>query len=143
MDFLKNIANNDKSHGKQNQEGHNGGGGGGIMGKINGALGGGESGEKKEGKHLKSDRYDEFELTNLFQTVDGLDKGEQHAWFWYRRRSNAERHLAVDFFQEHVLKAGPQHNESAVEQAKDEHISDAIRSGFKSVTGKDFPIADK
>jgi hypothetical protein len=56
---------------------------------------------------------------------------------------NAELSTAVDYVQEHVFKAGPQTNESAVEQAKDEHISDAIRSGFKSVTGKDFPIADK
>lgn len=32
--------------------------------------------------------------------------------------------LAVDLFQEHVLKQGPQNNESALEQAKDEYISD-------------------
>ncbi|KAJ3505228.1 hypothetical protein NLJ89_g7530 [Agrocybe chaxingu] len=46
---------------------------------------------------------------------------------------------AVDAFQEHVLKAGAQNNESAVEQAKDEQIANAIRTGFKSATGKDFP----
>ena len=34
----------------------------------------------------------------------------------------------VDFAQEKFLGAGPQDNESAVEQAKDEQISDFIRS---------------
>jgi len=55
---------------------------------------------------------------------DGLDKG-------------------VDWVQENVFKQGPQNNENAVEQAKDEQISDMIRSGFKSGTGKEFPVADK
>ncbi|KAL1680458.1 hypothetical protein EV122DRAFT_262170 [Schizophyllum commune] len=68
------------------------------MDKINNGLGGGQSGEKKEG---------------------------------------------VDWVQEHVLGQGPQTNESALEQAKDEQISDAIRRGYKSTTGKEFPVADK
>jgi hypothetical protein len=46
-------------------------------------------------------------------------------------------------FQERVLGQGSQTNESAIEQAKDEQISDAIRSGYKSMTGKDVPIQDK
>ncbi|PVG02109.1 hypothetical protein CPB86DRAFT_682744, partial [Serendipita vermifera] len=46
---------------------------------------------------------------------------------------------AVDMFQEHVLKAGPQNNESAIEQAKDKQIADAIRGGYKQFTGKDIP----
>ncbi|KAG8717623.1 hypothetical protein FRC11_003731 [Ceratobasidium sp. 423] len=41
------------------------------------------------------------------------------------------------------LDKGPQNNESALEQAKDEQISDFIRSQYKGATGKDFPIADK
>ncbi|KAF8872953.1 hypothetical protein BD779DRAFT_316835 [Infundibulicybe gibba] len=101
MDFVKKFTGD---HQGQNNQGHaSGDNNGGIMGKLNGALGGGATGEKKE---------------------DGLDK-------------------AVDFFQEHVLKAGPQNNESAFEQAKDEQISDAIRGQYKKFTGKDFPIADK
>lgn len=36
-----------------------------------------------------------------------------------------------------------QSNESAIEQAKDEQISDAIRRGYKNFAGSDFPIADK
>lgn len=38
---------------------------------------------------------------------------------------------------------GPQTNESAIEQAKDEQISDYVRRGYKGTTGKDFPIGDK
>ncbi|KAF8079382.1 hypothetical protein FPV67DRAFT_1444516 [Lyophyllum atratum] len=49
---------------------------------------------------------------------------------------------AVDFAQER-MGGGQQSNESAVEQAKDEQISDAIRSQYKNASGKEFPIADK
>ncbi|KAH9476942.1 hypothetical protein JR316_0010858 [Psilocybe cubensis] len=49
----------------------------------------------------------------------------------------------VDLVQERVLGAGPQDNESPIEQAKDEQISDAIRRGYKGATGSDFPIKDK
>ncbi len=57
-------------------------------------------------------------------SIDALDKG-------------------VDYVQEHIFHKGPQNNESAVEQAKDEQISDAIRRGYKSTTGKEFPVKDK
>lgn len=36
-----------------------------------------------------------------------------------------------------------QNNESAIEQAKDEQISDFIRKQWKSTSGSDFPIKDK
>jgi len=49
----------------------------------------------------------------------------------------------VDFVQEKFLGQGKQDNESAVEQAKDEQISDFIRDKYKSTTGKDIPIKDK
>jgi len=49
----------------------------------------------------------------------------------------------VDFVQEKFLGQGPQDNESAIEQAKDEQISDFIRSKYKETTGKDIPIKDK
>jgi hypothetical protein len=49
----------------------------------------------------------------------------------------------VDWVQEHVLGQGDQSNESAVEQAKDEQISDFIRGQYKSQTGSDMPIKDK
>ncbi|KAF0645705.1 hypothetical protein NXS19_005660 [Fusarium pseudograminearum] len=50
---------------------------------------------------------------------------------------------AVDYVQENFLGAGSQNNESAVEQTKDEAISDAIRNQYKGATGSEFPIADK
>ncbi|KAI0977275.1 hypothetical protein F4678DRAFT_7974 [Xylaria arbuscula] len=49
----------------------------------------------------------------------------------------------VDWVQENVLGQGDQSNESAVEQAKDEEISDFIRSQYKKTTGSDVPIKDK
>jgi len=49
----------------------------------------------------------------------------------------------IDAVQEHVLGQGPQNNEGAFEQRKDEYISDAIRGQYKSATGKEFPVADK
>jgi len=49
----------------------------------------------------------------------------------------------VDLVQEKFLGQGPQDNESAVEQAKDEQISDYIRGQYKGQTGGDFPIKDK
>ncbi|KAI1332730.1 hypothetical protein F5Y16DRAFT_394038 [Xylariaceae sp. FL0255] len=50
---------------------------------------------------------------------------------------------AVDWVQEHILKQGDQSNESAIEQAKDEQISDAIRAQYLKATGHEFPIKDK
>lgn len=49
----------------------------------------------------------------------------------------------IDLIQQHVLKQGDQSNESAVEQATDEQISDFIRGQYKNATGKEFPVADK
>ncbi|KAF1845792.1 uncharacterized protein K460DRAFT_115256 [Cucurbitaria berberidis CBS 394.84] len=49
----------------------------------------------------------------------------------------------VDYVQEKFLGQGPQDNESAVEQAKDEQISDFIRKQYKGTTGSDIPIKDK
>lgn len=45
--------------------------------------------------------------------------------------------------QEKFLGQGKQDNESAMEQAKDEQISDFIRKQYKGTTGSDVPIADK
>ncbi|KAB8336945.1 hypothetical protein FH972_021250 [Carpinus fangiana] len=49
----------------------------------------------------------------------------------------------VDFVQEKFMGGGAQDNESAIEQAKDEKISDFIRDKYKSATGSDIPIEDK
>ncbi|CAG8643452.1 15956_t:CDS:2 [Acaulospora colombiana] len=95
MDFINKVTGGQNTEGHQQPTTQQGGG---LMDKVNNTLGGGQSGEQKEG---------------------------------------------VDMFQERVLGQGPQTNESAIEQAKDEQISDAIRSGYKSMTGKDVPIQDK
>ncbi|KAK5164095.1 uncharacterized protein LTR77_010186 [Saxophila tyrrhenica] len=50
---------------------------------------------------------------------------------------------AIDYVQENVMGQGKQNNESAVEQAKDEQISDYIRGQYKSTTGSEMPIKDK
>ncbi|KAJ9137452.1 hypothetical protein NKR23_g9160 [Pleurostoma richardsiae] len=49
----------------------------------------------------------------------------------------------VDWVQEHVLGQGDQSNESALEQAKDEQISDFVRGQYKKATGSDIPVKDK
>ncbi|KAK8244009.1 hypothetical protein HDK90DRAFT_142668 [Phyllosticta capitalensis] len=49
----------------------------------------------------------------------------------------------IDFVQEHILKQGPQDDESAFEQRKDKMIADAIRSGYKSSTGHEFFLKEK
>lgn len=46
-------------------------------------------------------------------------------------------------FQEKVLKAGPQDNEDALEQAKDKKIADTIREQYKKNMGNDFPGSKK
>lgn len=48
----------------------------------------------------------------------------------------------VDYVQQ-AMGGGDQSNESAIEQAKDEKISDFIRDQYKSGTGKEFPVEDK
>ncbi|KAL8784710.1 MAG: hypothetical protein Q9213_003806 [Squamulea squamosa] len=49
----------------------------------------------------------------------------------------------IDLVQEKFMGQGPQDNESAIEQAKDEQMSDFIRGQYKSAVGSDFPIKDK
>ena len=58
-------------------------------------------------------------------------------------RTEANIIPGIDFVQEKVMGQGAQDNESAVEQAKDEQISDFIRGQYKTTTGSDVPIKDK
>ena len=50
--------------------------------------------------------------------------------------------VAIYFVEERVFKMGSQENESATEKTIDNRIESAILSGYKSVSGKCFPIAD-
>ncbi|KAK6540922.1 hypothetical protein TWF694_008306 [Orbilia ellipsospora] len=45
----------------------------------------------------------------------------------------------IDMFQDKILHQGPQDNESAAEQQKDNMIAGGIRDGYKKFTGNDFP----
>jgi hypothetical protein len=86
--------------------------------RMNNALGGGASGEAKE---------------------DHLDKGFRILPTCESKYLHFVGILAIDFYQEHVLKQGKQDDESAIEQAKDKQIASVIRHGFESVTGKELP----
>ncbi|KAF2083568.1 hypothetical protein K490DRAFT_51339, partial [Saccharata proteae CBS 121410] len=50
---------------------------------------------------------------------------------------------AIDEFQEHVLHQGPQDDENAFEQIKDEQLARIIRAKYKARTGREFPIRDR
>ncbi|KUI61528.1 hypothetical protein VP1G_08708 [Cytospora mali] len=118
MDFVKNLTGGNKEGEQQGQQTQQTTSGGGFTDKLNNLAGGGAQGEKNE---------------------DAVDKGlfpKYLIWF-------GDGVAGVDWAQEHVLGQGPQSNESAIEQAKDEQISDFIRGQYKSTTGKDVPIADK
>ncbi|TFK21653.1 hypothetical protein FA15DRAFT_707058 [Coprinopsis marcescibilis] len=73
-------------------------------------------------------------MGKINESMGGGQKGEQKEDYLDK---------GVDFVQERFMGQGQQNNESAMEQAKDEQISDAIRRGFKSTSGRDFPVGDK
>ena len=102
MDYLKKVTGGDEN---KEQSSEQSSGGGGFMDKVNSMAGGGKESEKKE---------------------DYLDKGKK---FKMPCAANPDKMPAgIDYVQENVMGQGPQNNESAVEQAKDEQISDFIRS---------------
>lgn len=105
-------------------------------------AGGGKKGEADEGNVLPpyvrscADRDRRFQTNSI--------KVNACPWFVERKLIlTPVAFKAIDFVQEHILKQGDQSNESAVEQFKDEQISDAIRSAYRSVTGHDVPVKDK
>jgi hypothetical protein len=90
--------------------------------RVNNAFGGGANSEAKEGV---------------------LDKGSIILLWCESKYLYSVGILAIDFYQEHVLKQGKQDNESAIEQAKDKQIAGVIRHGYESVTGKELPSSHK
>jgi hypothetical protein len=106
--------------------------------KINHALGGGSAGEHKEGGVTYAAFIIPSLILNGLPFIDALDKGMFDTSWWGVCNAYPST-TAIDFVQEHVLKQGPQNNESAVEQLKDKTIADSIKHQFKSATGKDFP----
>lgn len=133
MDFVNKLTGGSsqqqgQEQGQQQQtsSGQQGGGGifSGIGDKLNSAAGGGRESEKNE---------------------DLLDKGTHSMNFGCLLipRALLWHFAGIDFVQEKFMGQGPQDNESALEQAKDEQISDYIRKQYKGMTGSDFPIKDK
>ncbi|TRM70225.1 hypothetical protein BD626DRAFT_476688 [Schizophyllum amplum] len=131
MDFVNKISGNEKQE-------RSSGGGGGMMDKVNNGLGGGQSGEKNEGESaLERRRFQPLTTYQMPLTRVSCCHGTGFAFAVVLTSV-----VGVDFAQERMGQ-GSQNNESAVEQAKDEKISDGIRSGYKGATGKDIPIQDK
>ncbi|KAI7311589.1 hypothetical protein KC315_g12283 [Hortaea werneckii] len=99
---------------------------------VKNAMGGGSEEPKKEGESNESGGGGLMDKINTMagggkaseKDEDALDKG-------------------IDAFQQYGMGEGPQNNESAVEQAKDEAISDYIRGQYQDATGSKMPIEDK
>ena len=111
----------------QSGEGEQSSGGGGFLGgigdKLNSAAGGGKESEKNE---------------------DYLYKGKQDPTLSHAFSISLTLFQSgVDMVQQYGFGGGDQSNESAMEQAKDEQISDFLRGQYKSKTGSDIPIQDK
>lgn len=122
MDALKNAFSGSSRQNVTTTDAPEQKGSGGLFGSVNNALGGGKSGEANE---------------------DYLDKGKFAPHISFLRIALTDPlDSAVDFAQERMGQ-GQQSDESALEQAKDEQISDFIRSQYKGATGRDFPVADK
>ncbi|KAL1858423.1 hypothetical protein Plec18167_006943 [Paecilomyces lecythidis] len=103
---------------------------------IAGGLGGGENQNQQGSSDSKQGGGDL--LSNLGNKINSAAGGGKES-----EKNEDYLDKGVDLVQEKVLHQGPQDNESAIEQAKDEQISDFIRSQYKSKTGSDFPIPDK
>ncbi|KAH4071489.1 hypothetical protein HBH50_081370 [Parastagonospora nodorum] len=117
MDFVNKIAGSGNNNNNNNQQGSN---------EQN--TQGSSSGEQKSGGFLGG-------IGDKLNSAAGGGKESE--------KNEDYLDKGVDYVQEKFMGAGPQDNESAVEQAKDEQISDYIRSSYKSATGSDVPIKDK
>lgn len=126
------------SAGGQQQQQSSGGFLGGIGDKLNSAAGGGRESEKNE------DYLDKGKLT-LSCTITAP------ILIYCRRRlcagevpwTRCSRQRGMSSLQPTKIAHMLTQLKSAVEQAKDEQISDFIRGQYKSTTGKDVPIKDK
>ncbi|KAL2072357.1 hypothetical protein VTL71DRAFT_11700 [Oculimacula yallundae] len=113
MDFVNKFTGGDKPQGENNQNQQSG------SNEQSSSGGGGFLGSIGDKFNSAAGGGKESE-----KNEDYLDKG-------------------IDFVQEKFMGQGKQDNESAIEQAKDEQISDFVRGQYKSTTGSDIPIKDK
>ncbi|KAI6904589.1 hypothetical protein D0869_16121 [Hortaea werneckii] len=100
---------------------------------VKNAMGGGGGSEeqKKEGESNESGGG----LMDKINTMAGGGKASE--------KDEDALDKGIDAFQQYGMGEGPQNNESAVEQAKDEAISDYIRGQYQDATGSKMPIEDK
>ncbi|KAI1312926.1 hypothetical protein F5Y03DRAFT_204480 [Xylaria venustula] len=99
-------------------------------------LVGGES--KNEDKTTETTQQQEEKSGGIMDKLNSVAGGGKAS-----EKNEDALDKGVDWVQENVLGQGDQSNESAAEQAKDEQISDFIRSQYKNTTGSDIPIKDK
>ncbi|KAF2098957.1 hypothetical protein NA57DRAFT_76191 [Rhizodiscina lignyota] len=113
------------------------------MDQLKGMLGGGDNESKNESNNPEGSNSGEQKSSGGF--LGGIGGKLNNAAGGGAQGEKNEDMLdkGIDMFQEKALGQGKQDNESAVEQAKDEQISDFIRGQYKSNTGKDFPVKDK
>ncbi|GAB7349644.1 hypothetical protein MBLNU459_g0322t2 [Dothideomycetes sp. NU459] len=168
MDFVKNFTGGNSNSnenrntentgvqqpGSNSEQSSSGGFFGGIGDKLNSAAGGGRESEKNEDyldKGLPSPCTPSFPNLPTTASASPSPSPSPSAIIFERPRIEDKRRRklttrttsGVDFVQEKFLGQGAQDNESAVEQAKDEQISDFIRGQYKTTTGSNFPVADK
>ncbi|GIZ49807.1 hypothetical protein CKM354_001283200 [Cercospora kikuchii] len=123
MDFLKNAAgslgggnnNNNQQQGQQGQQG-------------------GNPEQQQQGSSSGGGGFLDGIMNKAHGAAGGGPESEKNEDYLDK---------GIDYVQEKFMGQGAQNNESAVEQAKDEQISDFIRGQYKSTTGKDMPIKDK
>ncbi|KXS99966.1 hypothetical protein AC578_815 [Pseudocercospora eumusae] len=118
-----------------------------FLNKAQQALGGnnqGQQGEQAQQPQTGSSSGEQKQ-GGIGGFISGLGNKANEAAGGGRESEKNEDYLdkGIDFVQEKFMGQGPQDNESALEQAKDEQISDYIRGQYKSATGKEFFVKDK
>ncbi|KAH8912115.1 hypothetical protein BR93DRAFT_963314 [Coniochaeta sp. PMI_546] len=137
MDFINKLSgnsntDNNRTESTQNQQQPgSGGNGGGFMDKLSGFTGGSQNNNSTQSGQTSSGG-------GFMDKLNGMAGGGRES-----EKNEGVVDKGVDWVQQNVLGQGPQDNESAIEQAKDEQISDYIRGAYKNATGSDIPIKDK
>ncbi|KFY23240.1 hypothetical protein V493_06002 [Pseudogymnoascus sp. VKM F-4281 (FW-2241)] len=141
-DQYSNNQRNDDQYGNNNNNsgGSNQSGGGGFLNSL--------TNNNSNNNNNNNERNDNSEGNNQSGGggfLDGLKNKMNTAAGGGRESEKNEDMLdkGIDFVQERFMGQGKQDNESAIEQAKDEQISDFIRGQYKGATGSDMPIKDK
>ncbi|KAI1110603.1 hypothetical protein F5Y14DRAFT_358997 [Nemania sp. NC0429] len=105
---------------------------------VNKLVGGESKNEDRPEQTQTQEQQEEKSGGGFMDKLNSLGGGGQES-----EKNEDVLDKGVDWVQENVLGQPDQSNESAVEQAKDEKISDFIRDQYKTATGSDIPIKDK